>query len=85
MAGQNRQSRHGNVVGLVYTPPEQRGHGYASALVAALSQWMLDGGKDFVALFADADYATANRIYQKIGYRAMGSFDEITFEPPSMD
>lgn len=29
----------------VYTPPEQRGHGYASALVAHLSQQQLDQGK----------------------------------------
>jgi predicted GNAT family acetyltransferase len=85
MAGQNRQSRHGAVVGLVYTPPEQRGHGYASALVAELSQRILDRGKDFAALFADAEYAVANHIYQKMGYRAVGNFDEVTFEPPSMD
>lgn len=80
MAAQNRESRHGAVIGLVYTPPEQRGHGYASAAVAALSQQMLDSGKEFCALFTDREYAIANRIYQKIGYRPLDDFDELKFE-----
>ncbi len=79
MAANNRQSRHGAVVGLVYTPPEQRGHGYASAVVAALSQQMLDSGKAFCALFTDRDYAVANRIYRKIGYRPLAEFTEMKF------
>lgn len=44
LAGCNGPTAHGIRIGPVYTPPEQRGHGYASAAVAALSQLMLNRG-----------------------------------------
>ncbi len=53
----------------VYTPPERRGRGYASACVAHLSQRMLDEGRSFCFLFTDLDNPTSNNIYQQIGYR----------------
>lgn len=53
----------------VYTPPEWRGLGYASACVAYLSQRMLDEGRSFCFLFTDVDNPTSNNIYQQIGYR----------------
>ncbi len=53
----------------VYTPPEWRGRGYASACVAHLSQRMLDEGRSFCFLFTDVDNPTSNNIYQQIGYR----------------
>ena len=56
-------------VGFVYTPPERRGRGYASALVAAMTQELLDRGWAFVTLFTDLTNPTSNRIYQRIGYR----------------
>jgi predicted GNAT family acetyltransferase len=55
-------------IGPVYTPPGSRGRGYASALVAAVSQAALDGGRRFCFLFTDAANPTANHIYQAIGY-----------------
>lgn len=54
----------------VYTPPGLRGRGYASALVAALSQHLLDAGREFVFLYTDLANPTSNRIYQRVGYRA---------------
>ncbi len=60
---------HGIRISGVYTPPEWRGHGYASACVAHLSQRMLDDGRSFCFLFADLDNPTSNDIYQQIGYR----------------
>ncbi|HEX6122831.1 MAG TPA: hypothetical protein VFY89_06715, partial [Ktedonobacterales bacterium] len=45
LAGYTGPTPHGMRVGPVYTPPEQRGHGYARALTAALSQQLLDGGR----------------------------------------
>lgn len=45
----------------VYTPPELRGHGFASALTAALSQRVLDDGL-WCCLFADAANALTNRL-----------------------
>ncbi len=52
----------------VYTPPENRGHGYASAVVAHLSQQQLDQGKKMCCLYADARNPVSNSIYRKIGY-----------------
>ena len=56
-------------VSLVYTPPEFRRRGYASAVVAALSQKKLDEGYSYCTLFTDLSNPTSNDIYQKIGYR----------------
>jgi hypothetical protein len=58
-------------IGYVYTPPELRGRGYASALVARLSQRMLDSGMTFCVLYTDLGNPTPNAIYQRIGYNAI--------------
>lgn len=58
-------------VGYVYTPPELRGRGYASALIARLSQRMLDSGMTFCVLYTDLGNPTPNAIYQRIGYNAI--------------
>ncbi len=70
---------HGMRIGPVYTPPEQRGHGYASALVAGVSQWLLDTGNQFCFLFTDLRNPTSNHIYQVIGYQPVGDFTEYGF------
>jgi hypothetical protein len=59
-------------ISMVYTPPEQRGHGYASAVVAHLSQMLLDQGKKMCCLYADARNPVSNSIYRKIGYEFVG-------------
>jgi hypothetical protein len=59
---------HGIRIGAVYTPPERRGRGYASACVAAASQVQLDAGRSWCFLFTDVTNPTSNRIYQAIGY-----------------
>ena len=58
-------------VGYVYTPPEARGSGYASALVADLSEHMLDSGLSFCVLYTALSNPTSNAIYQRIGYEAV--------------
>ncbi len=55
-------------IGPVYTPKEQRGRGYASAAVAAVSQLLLDDGAQ-VCLFTDQANPTSNKIYEALGYR----------------
>ena len=70
---------HGIRVGPVYTPPEQRGRGYASNLVAEVSQLQLDAGRTFVFLFTDLANPTANKIYQAIGYEPVNDVDEYDF------
>ena len=52
----------------MYTPPEFRRRGYATACVAALNQQQLDAGRQFCALYTDLANPTSNSIYQKIGY-----------------
>jgi len=54
-------------VGPVYTPPEQRGHGYGSAVTAAATRDILDLGA-IPVLFTDLANPTSNKIYQLLGY-----------------
>jgi predicted GNAT family acetyltransferase len=70
---------NGNRIGPVYTPPEHRRRGYASALVAELSERLLEK-KRFCFLFTDLANPTANRIYEQIGYRRVCEAAEIVFE-----
>ena len=79
MAGQSRPTRHGMVINAVYTPPEFRHRGYATACVAGLSQQLLDRGRRFCALFTDLANPTSNRIYQRIGYRPLGDYVDYAF------
>ena len=58
-------------VGYVYTPPEARRRGYASACVAAVSQRMLDGGCTFCVLYTDLSNPVSNAIYSRLGYRPL--------------
>lgn len=62
---------NGMRINFVYTPPEHRRRGYASAVTASLSQYVLDSGRRFCCLFTDMGNPTSNHIYQEIGYRAV--------------
>jgi predicted GNAT family acetyltransferase len=81
-AGFGPSTPSGTRVGPVYTPPELRGRGYASALVAALSEQMLVRGRRFCFLYTDLANPTANAIYVRIGYEQVGESAEIVFERP---
>jgi len=63
----------------VYTPPAQRGCGYASALVAALSRELLASGKRAIFLTTDLANPTSNSIYRKIGYRPVADHFHFDF------
>jgi predicted GNAT family acetyltransferase len=71
---------HGIRIGAVYTPPEHRRRGYASAITAAVSQEQLDRGLRWCFLFTDRENPTSNRIYQAIGYRPIRDFELIRFD-----
>jgi hypothetical protein len=73
---------HGIRIGAVYTPPELRGRGYASACVAAVSQAQLDAGRRWCFLFTDVANPTSNRIYQAIGYRPIRDVRVVHFDAP---
>lgn len=75
MAGWSRGTPHGASISMVYTPSRHRGRGYATALVARLSQELLARGKRFCVLFTNLLDPTANAIYARIGYRPLGDHD----------
>jgi predicted GNAT family acetyltransferase len=85
VAGSSRGTKNSATVSFVYTPPEHRGNGYASACVAALSQVLLDEGNRFCILFTDLSNPTSNKIYQNIGYRTIADFAMYTFTEPGAD
>lgn len=66
-------------VSFVYTPPDLRGRGYASNVVAALSRKLLASGKRFCFLFTDLTNPTSNRIYQKLGYQRVCDVGQYRF------
>lgn len=68
MAGFSGRTPNGIRVAWVYTPPEDRGKGFAGACVAALSQRLLDDGRKFCFLYTDLANPVSNHVYQKIGY-----------------
>ena len=80
IAGYGGPTPNGIRIGPVYTPPELRGRGYASALTAGVTQELLDGGKRFCFLFTDLANPTSNRIYERIGYRPVTDVDQWAFE-----
>ncbi len=65
----------------VYTPPEHRRRGYASACVAAASRVALDRGAVSCVLNTDLANPTSNRIYQAIGYRPVRDAQIWHFRP----
>ncbi|SDU88918.1 GNAT family N-acetyltransferase [Jiangella alkaliphila] len=63
----------------VYTPPDRRRRGYASALVAAVSQAVLDAGASRSSLFTDLANPTSNRVYAALGYRPVADVTAYSF------
>jgi uncharacterized protein len=63
----------------VYTPPLARGRGYATALVAELSQALLDQGRPKLFLITDLANPVSNSIYAKIGYRPLSDLFHFDF------
>jgi uncharacterized protein len=68
MAGFSGPTPNGIRVAWVYTPPENRGKGFAGACVAALSHKLLDEGRKFCFLYTDLANPISNHVYQRIGY-----------------
>jgi uncharacterized protein len=82
LSGWGGPTPNGIRIGPVYTPPELRGRGYATSLVAELSQALLDAGRRFCFLYTDLANPTSNAIYERIGYvkvaeAAMVAFSEL--------
>jgi GNAT superfamily N-acetyltransferase len=72
---------HGIRINLVFTPPEFRRRGFASYLVAELTQELLDAGRSFVFLHTDLANPTSNALYKRIGYERVGDFLMLALTP----
>ncbi len=58
-------------IGGVYTPPVERGHGYASALTAAVSKQLLTRSEvGEVILNTQASNSMSNRLYRRLGFES---------------
>lgn len=66
-------------VQLVYTPPDERGRGYASACVAAVTGRELEHTGRSCMLFTDLADPTSNAIYQQVGYEWVGEARTLVF------
>jgi uncharacterized protein len=66
-------------INAVFTLEEERGRGYASACVAALSRLLLERGWRYCLIFADRDNPTTTRIYPRLGYQEVAGFATIGF------
>jgi uncharacterized protein len=85
LAGWGGPTPNGIRIGPVYTPPDLRGRGYATALTAELSQRLLDGRlfdgrRRFCFLYTDLANPTSNAIYERIGYRRVAESAEVVFD-----
>ena len=69
MAGASGATPNGYRIGYVYTPPEERGKGYASGCVGALSEHFLATGRTRLHLYTDLANPISNRIYARLGYK----------------
>lgn len=79
IAGVSRPMKNGTAIGLVYTPPEYRGKGYATSCVSLLTRELLSDGYSFCSLYTDLSNPTSNSIYTKIGYVPVGDALELDF------
>ncbi|WP_010097639.1 GNAT family N-acetyltransferase [Ornithinibacillus scapharcae] len=80
MANNGRRTRNGATVNGVFTPDIHKRKGYATSIVAAFSQKLLDDGFQFCNLYTDVSNPISNSIYQKIGYYVVGDSVEYIFK-----
>lgn len=81
MAAVVGRTPNGRRIAAVYTPPEHRRHGYGEAVVAALTQHVLDQGVRRCFLYTDAANPTSNALYRRIGYVPVQDVRELAFTP----
>jgi predicted GNAT family acetyltransferase len=85
MAAKTRPTVNGISIGFVYTPPQFRNNGYATACVAKLTQTLLSSGYKFCALYTDLANPTSNSIYKKIGYNPIQDVNSYLFSSAMQD
>jgi predicted GNAT family acetyltransferase len=63
----------------VYTPPEHRRHGYATAVTAACTADALARDAERVVLYTDLADPSSNAMYRRIGFRPIGGSRVVHF------
>lgn len=66
----------------VFTPPAERGHGYARALTAAALLDARSRGAELGVLYTGLDNAPAQRTYRAIGFQPVGEVTMLVFAEP---
>jgi len=74
-----RSTRSTASISGVFTPPQERGNGYASACVATLCERLLRKGFASCVLYADLANPTSNQIYRRIGFSPVCAVRHISF------
>lgn len=82
MSGFNAEAEQTVQIGGVFTPPEQRGHGYARTVVAGSLLHARDFGVRRSVLFTGHDNYAAQRAYASLGYRQRGEFGMKLLDEP---
>jgi GNAT superfamily N-acetyltransferase len=78
MCGYGSPTPNGMRIGPVYTRPESRGLGYATALTAEVSREQL-ASRRFCFLDTDASNATAEGVYERLGYQCIAASRQLAF------
>jgi len=63
-----RDTPNSAVINGVYTPPHYRRRGYGTSVVTELSKTLLDNGRSFCCLFADAENPASRKMYDNLGF-----------------
>ena len=63
-------------IGHVYTRRDQRGHGYAGLVTAAVAADLAAKGCQVIALNVEQHNTAAVRVYEKLGFRRHCAFHE---------
>ena len=66
-------------IGPVYTPPEERGHGFGAAVTAEAVRHARRNNARDVVLFADVANPVSNRIYRRLGFVPVGENVQYAF------
>ncbi|HPF86799.1 MAG TPA: GNAT family N-acetyltransferase [Candidatus Limiplasma sp.] len=76
-----RKIPHARAVGVIYTPPRYRGHGYSTCCTKQLTRRIFADGYDYAYLYAEADNPISNHVYEKLGYQKTNDFIEYHLQP----
>jgi predicted GNAT family acetyltransferase len=69
MAAITRRSPRVGAISHVYTPPAERGRGYAGAVTATLVELIQGEGRPTACLYTEERNPASNRCYARIGFQ----------------